>query len=123
MNAGASLGNVKIGNDAVRKGLMATIFPGVLPSIFLASDSHGQHFFNASRIPYVPLHEGSLNTMPFPFDIHQCVGGTQVDGQIIGKLTQDKIKQQRPALTNFSRDIDYYQNSPIGGILYRICRT
>jgi hypothetical protein len=34
------------------------------------------------------------------FDINEGIGGTQINGQIIGKLPQDEIKQHRVILLN-----------------------
>jgi len=70
-------------------GLMATMLPGVRPSISLASVP------TASTSPVFLLMatmEGSLTTIPLPAAEDQGVGGAEIDGQIAGEHAEERTQ-------------------------------
>ena len=88
------LGDLEIGDDPVLHGADGHDVARGAAQHHLGFLAHGQHPVAGPRsFLRTATTEGSLRTMPFPFDIDQGVGGAQVDGQVIGKPSQDGIQK------------------------------
>ena len=66
-------------------GRMATMFPGVRPSIILASRPTASTLLRVLAVFPHRHHRRLGEHDALPFDVHQGVGGAQIDGQIIGE--------------------------------------